>query len=352
VDDGGAAVTGYQVTAYRSGQAVTGVAAAAGATSVVVPQLTNGAPHTFTVAASNAVGRGASSDHSAAVTPRATPGAPTLAAPNLGNGAVRVKWAPPSVQGASPVTGYTVRAYRGSTLLRTTTTAASARDLLVTGLANGTAHTFTVDAKNASGAGPVATVTATPRTVPGAPRIGAPTPGAGSALVRWAAPLSNGGAPVTGYTVRAYRGTSLVKTVTAAGSATSVTVTGLANGSSHTFQVAAANAAGSGSSSARSTAVVPRTKPAAPRITSVNAGRSAATVYWAAPSNGGAALSTYLVRAYRGTTLVKSVRVKATTKGLAVSGLAAGVTHRLTVAAVNVAGEGAPSASAYVVPKR
>jgi titin len=275
-----------------------------------------------------------------------------MATPNLGNAAVRVKWAPPSNQGASPVTGYTVRVHHGSTLLKTTTTSATARDLLVTGLKNGTAHTFTVEAKNASGTGPVTTVTATPRTAPSAPRIGTSTPGSGAVVVRWAAPLSNGGAPVTGYTVRVYRGSTLVKAVPASRSATNVNVTGLANGAAYRFVVLAANAAGTGAVSAWSATVAPRTVPSAPRITGVSAGRSAVAVSWVAPRNGGAAITTYTVRAYRGSTLVKQMQVSASARRLTMPGLTARAGHSFTVYAANAAGTGAVSARSGTVAPR
>ncbi len=65
--DGGAAITGYTVTAAPGGQTCT----TAGSTSCVVTGLTNGTSYTFTVIATNAGGDGPASAPSAAVTPAA-----------------------------------------------------------------------------------------------------------------------------------------------------------------------------------------------------------------------------------------------------------------------------------------
>jgi subtilisin family serine protease len=281
------------------------------------------------------------------------PGAPFMETPDLGSTAVRVKWAAPTSTGSSSITRYTVRVHRGATLLSTTPAAATASSLLVTGLTNGTALTFTVTASNADGSGPAASLTATPRTVPGAPRIGTPTAGDASTVVRWSAPVSNGGASVTGYTVRAYRGTALVRAVTVPGTVTSATVTGLANGVAATFIVYATNPAGTGALSARSAAVTPRGRATAPRVYTPTPANGSASVRWLAPvSNGGYAVSSYVVRAYRGTTLVRQVTVAGTATAARVTGLANGTRYTVTVSAVNRAGWSAPSAGFAVVPRR
>jgi hypothetical protein len=87
--------------------------------------------------------------------------------------------------------------------------------------------------------------------------VGVPTVGRAAATVSWTAP-ANGGSPITGYTVRAYRGTALVKTVAVRAGARSVTVTGLAGGAGHTFTVTAKNSVGAGTASAKTATVVPR----------------------------------------------------------------------------------------------
>jgi len=108
-------------------------------------------------------------------------------------------------------------------------------------------------------------------TAPGAPAVGVPAAGNASATVKWTAPSSDGGSPITGYSVRAYAGTAptapVVSTTSAGATATSATVTGLTNGTAYTFDVRAVNAVGTSLASARSTAVTPR---ATPRTVTLN----------------------------------------------------------------------------------
>jgi subtilisin family serine protease len=292
------------------------------------------------------------------VKPTTAPEPPGIGTATAGNASATVRWTAPVSDGGSPVTGYTVATYRDGVLVKTSPAPAGASTSVVTGLTNGRPHTFTVTATNVVGtsaaspaSAPVTPATAVTR--PGAPRIGTPVAGVASATVRWAAPLGNGGSPVTGYTVRAYRGASVVAIVRAASNATGATVNGLANGTAYTFLVTATNAVGEGAASARSATVVPRTAPSAPRITGVAAGRSAAAVGWAAPANGGAAITAYVVRVYRGSALIKTVKVSASTTRLTVPGLTPRVGHSFTVYAVNAAGNGYVSGrSATVVPLR
>jgi hypothetical protein len=126
--------------------------------------------------------------------------------------------------------------------------------LTVTGLANGTSYTFTVQAINAIGTGPASAASnaVTPATVPGAPAIGTATAGNAQATVSFTAPASNGGSPITSYRV-----TSNPGGFTSTGGASPLTVTGLANGTSYTFTVQAINAIGTGPASAASNAVTP-----------------------------------------------------------------------------------------------
>ncbi|MDT0213272.1 DUF4082 domain-containing protein [Rothia sp. ARF10] len=265
--DGGSPITSYTVTPYvgATPQTPTTVSGSPPATSTTVTGLTNGTAYTFRVSATNAIGTGPASAASAPVTPTAptAPAAPTGVSATAGNASAQVSWTAPA-NGGSPITSYTVTPYAGPVAQAPVTVSGSppATSTTVTGLANGTAYTFRVSATNAVGTGPAsaesAAVTPTGTTVPAAPTAVTATAGDGSAVVSWTAP-SNGGSPVTGYTVTPYAGSTAQAPVTVSGSppATTATVTGLTNGTSYTFRVTATNAVGTGPESAASAPVTP-----------------------------------------------------------------------------------------------
>ncbi len=315
------------------------------ATTATVPGLANGTSYVFTVSAANSAGSGPPSAPSAPVTPRTVPGAPAITSVTPGDGRVIIGWSPPVFDGGSPITAYRVTSSPGGA---TVTVLGAVTSAVVSGLLNGTPYTFTVFATNAAGNGAVSTTSpaATPRGVPGAPTSVTATAGNGQAVVSWG-PAANNGAAITSYTVTSTPGGVTVTTTD--GSSTSVTVTGLANGTSYTFTVYAANAAGSGPPSAPSPPVTPRTVPGAPVITSVAPGDGRVIVGWSPPaSDGGSPITTYTVTSTPGGATVAVLGTVTTTT---VSGLTNGIPYTFTVVATNTAGNGPPSvASAAVVP--
>ena len=113
----------------------------------------------------------------------------------------------------------------------------------------------TVGANDSASGGYKVTLTTTPvASVPGAPTAVSATAGDGQATVSWNAPVSNGGAAISGYTVTSAPG---AKTCTSTALDTHCTVTGLTNGTPYTFTVTAANSAGNSPASDPSASVTP-----------------------------------------------------------------------------------------------
>jgi len=133
--------------------------------------------------------------------------------------------------------------------------------------------------------------------VPGAPTNVTGVAGNAQVAVHWTTPSSNGGNAISGYRVTSH--VALVAgTPIAVGLVSSLTVTGLTNGTTYTFTVAALNAAGASAESTQSNSVTPATLPGKPtdvRVGSVGGG--SATVGWAAPiDDGGSPVLSYSVR--------------------------------------------------------
>jgi titin len=208
------------------------------------------------------------------------------------------------------VTGYNV--YRGTsaggeaaTPVATNVTTTSFADNPLT---NGTTYYYTVKAVNSAGASPASNeASATPKaTVPSAPLGTTASAGNASATVSWSAPATNGGSPVTGYNV--YRGTSpggesgtpVASNVTT----TSFTDTGLANGTTYYYRVAAVNAVGTSAQSSEVSATphVPAAAAYIGRVGSVTASSSRTTTSVPVGGSGVAAGHTLVVSLLLSTT--------------------------------------------------
>jgi predicted lipoprotein with Yx(FWY)xxD motif len=164
-----------------------------------------------------------------------------------------------------------------------------------------------------------------------------------AARVSWSAP-TNGGSPITIYLVTPYLGSKAQKTQAFHSKVTSQLITGLSNGRSYTFRVAAHNALGTGKQSVASNAVtVGGGTPGAPTILSVAAGNGQATVSWHAPAAGLDPISSYIVTPYAGAQAQPAQPFLSNATTEVVTGLTNSRSYSFRVAAHNAAGTGPQS---------
>lgn len=272
------------------------------------------------------------------------PSAPALTTANGANG-VSLTWTSPASDGGGPITSYHV--YRssgggGATLLGSPTALA----WLDTTAVRGTTYTYTVTAINSAGeGGPSNAATGVSYTVPGAPALTVTASGSNAAL-SWTV-ADNGGAPITGYQV--LRGTSAgAETALATTTSGSYTDSGLTVGQTYFYKVVAANAAGTGTPSPE-VSFSNATAPGVPSLTAT-AQTNQIALTWTAPSDGGAAISGYVVR--RGT--ASGAETTYTTLGAVTSyadtAVTPGVAYYYQVQAVNTVGTGAASPERTATP--
>ena len=179
---------------------------------------------------------------------------------------------------------------------------------------------------------------------PDAPINLAATPSSTQVSLTWQAPVNNGNGAITDYVVQYKVGSSWVPLVDGTSTNTFAIVTGLTNGTTYSFKVAAVNSAGQG---AYSTSVdsVPATVPGAVTSLSANKSGTSATLTWTAPSStGGSAITDYRVQfklSSEPTWSTFTDPVTATT-GATVTGLNSSATYDFQVTAKNLPGFGAP----------
>lgn len=241
--DGGAAITNYNATCTSSNGGNTGTASAS-ASPITVTGLTNGKNYTCTVTATNSAGTGAASSASNAVTPMGTQ---TI---NFANPGSQNFGTTPTLT-ATSTSGLTVAFTSSSTGVCTISTGGALSFLTI--------GNCTILADNAGDASylPASTVTqsfAVNAVAPGAPTIDRTTAGIGQATVAFSAPISDGQAAITGYTVTCTSSNGGTAG-TASGNSSPITVTGLTNGKNYACTVTATNSVGIGFASAASSAV-------------------------------------------------------------------------------------------------
>jgi titin len=328
-----APVAGYYV--YSNGTQVAQIASASASSWLdTVDTLNPGSSYTYSVAAYNIV---TSSAQISAPTliyagpPAAAPAAPT-AAP--ASGQVALAWA--TVTGAT-----TYVLYQGSLQIYS----GPANAYTATGLTNNTTYSFSVVAVGPGGTSASSAVTtATPEAVPAAPSGLTAITGNTQVSLSWTAPSTQPPQQPVVYTV--YQGGVLIQSEI---TSTSFTVTGLPNGTSYSFTVAATDAYGQMSAQSGTASATPIGAPAAPGTASTTESNGQLTVSWAAAASSAAAPVTgYYVYNNSGTQ-VAQVTGGSTSSWLdTVDTFSAGSSYTYSVASYNAITTSAQTAAAPV----
>ena len=269
-------------------------------TSCTIAPLTNGTAYTFTSTATNTAGTSASaSAASAAVTPAGVPLSPSsITGTGLG-GSTTIEWTAPTSDGGSPITDYVIEySVAGSgTWTPFSDGTSTATSATITGLTAGNAYEFRVSAKNLIGNSLPSFTSPVVESLPTAPTISSVTGASEKVTVTWNAPSHLGSGTLTDYEVTAYDAAGNVAgSCKPASGQRTCEVTGLVNGASYTFKVAAITSVGSSAQSSASSVVIPTGVPSAPaNVAAVTSGSNMTVTFDAPADNGGSAITSYSV---------------------------------------------------------
>ncbi|MCA1628230.1 MAG: fibronectin type III domain-containing protein, partial [Acidobacteria bacterium] len=312
----------------------------AGVTTYSDIGLTAATQYFYRVRAYNAVGDSAYSDEANATTNGTPPAAPTGLTATPSNTQVTLAWT-----ASANATSYNVkRATTAGGPYASIATGVTTTGYTNTGLANGTTYYYVVSAVNANGEG-ANSAEASATTAPAAPTGLTATAGNAQVSLAWSA-----SAGATGYNVkRATTSGGAYTTIVTGVTTTSYADTGVTNGTTYYYVVAAVNASGESPNSAQASAT-PGVVPPAPTNLTAAAGNAQISLSWAASSG---ATSYNLYRSTSsGFTPNDSNRAATglTATSYTNTGLTNGTTYYFIVRAVNAAGESGNSNEAGATP--
>lgn len=318
----------------------------------IVAALENDAVHTFRIRAVNAIGAGAESDEVSTTPMASAPEKPAGFTALAGDRQVALSWTDPS--DASIVKWqYAYRTTGGyGNWTDISGSSAATTSHVVSGLANGTAHTFKIRAVNDVGPGAESEeASSTPLSRPAKPS--GFTAKAGDALVAlaWNDPLNS---TITGwqYSFRTSGNYGTWTDIEGSHRATTGhSVTGLSNGVEHTFKIRAINASGNGAESDTASAT-PQPVPAKPTGLRAEAGNTQARLFWTDPDD--STISGWQYRFRTGEDYGAWMDMPASSSSTVrhtVTGLANNTAHTFRIRALNASGAGAESDEAGATPR-
>jgi titin len=216
----------------------------------------------------------------------------------------------------------------------TTVATTNGNSTTVTGLSNGLNYLFRVAATNRGGTGPVSPVGAvTPRTVAGPPTITTATAGSQQVALAWTVPANNG-SPIVRYVVDFSSDGGGSWTRREGNASPSAIITGLANGTSYVFRVAAVNAEGVGAFSPQTGQVIPLGAPIS--LIAAPGNRSAWLAWTAADAGSSSAVNNYRIElsGNGGLSWTQAATVPGNVTTTQIIGLSNGAGYTFRVAAV------------------
>ena len=245
VSDGGDPITGYEASIDGGQSWIPLTTSGTAPLTATLTGLSNGTTYPVLVRAENTVGASDPAGPQGGE-PAGVPGAPRQVSVHESGITAVVSWTAPADNGGAAIVGYRVTAAPSGAQCATTGTTCT-----IAGLPTGKRYTFAVAADNTTagladtGVGPAGASAATMISgLPGAPRNVSGKPGDRVLQVRFSAPASDGGTPITGYQISLDGGAHWP--IRLGPTARSVTVTGLLDGSTYRIAVRALNWHGAG----------------------------------------------------------------------------------------------------------
>jgi parallel beta-helix repeat protein len=353
--DGNAGITHYIIYRGNDTDHMEMLAAVENVTSFRDTNLTNGMTYHYSVSAVNLVGEGPATGIIEAI-PMTVPGRPlnvtSWLVGSLQDPWVLLNWTTPGDDGGSEILGYNVyRRWYDPELNQTFEVrmgTSNVTNYTDTTVIHGIFYEYWTASFNQMGESAHSNWTnCTPDAIaPDAPGNLTGTTGNGRVNLSWTAPAFDGGTAITGYVIQRTADGGSTQVIDA-GLATSYEDTGLSNGVTYTFRVAAINFEGQGTLSTGIEAT-PMTTPSPPTdlvSTTVGTGLTASNVLsWGPPSfDGGSPVVGYKI--YRGMSAGSEEPLTeiGDTRTYTDEDIIDGLNYYYKVSAINGIGEGAPS---------
>lgn len=277
---------------------------------------------------------------------------PTNLTATRGINGASLTWVVPAYTGVTAINNYLIQysSDNGVTWLPFNRATSTATTATVTGLTNGTSYIFKVAAVNAVDTGTYSTFS-TPiilGTNPDAPTIISVARGNSLVNLSWSAPTDIGGIDITDYSIiySIDSGNTWSYNILTGSTSTSYTFTGLTNGTTYLFKVAAVNDVDIGSYSSTSSSVTPATIPDPPTNIVGSIGFRNISLTWTVPINtGGSNINDYIVQysSNNGASWTTFPDTVTSNTFTTVIGIPSGISYVYRVAAVNAVGTSAYS---------